>query len=212
VAEATNRPNLPLAATPAGRNPRLVPRPPRDSAPGIHHIGSGASGPSIYFRDDLDHAIWTRLFAAIVRRYGWKAIIVVELSTHWHAIVETLDFSLSEGMQRLNGEYSKRFNERYLRVGYLVRDRYWSRRKSTEAELVDAYSYDANNPVLAGLVSRAEDWKWSSFATTVGLSQTFEFVDATSVLAHFGAFPETARAALLAHVTALAARSQQAAP
>jgi REP-associated tyrosine transposase len=183
-----------------------MPRPPRDCAPGIHHIGGGASGPSLYYRDDIDHATWTRLFARTARRHDWTVIIVCQLTTHWHAIVETLDWSLPDGMQFLNGEYSRTFNERHARVGYLVRDRYWSRRKSTEAELVNAYAYVANNPVLAGLVRRAEEWQWSSFATTLGLAEAFAFVDASLVLAHFGRTPATARQALRQHVTGLTER------
>ena len=184
-----------------------MPRPPRDFAPGIHHIGSGASGPSQYYRDDIDHASWTRLFAATIRRYGWKCIIVVQLSTHWHAIVEVPDHSLPAGMQYLNGEHSREFNARHTRVGYLVRDRYWSRRKTTETELLNAFCYAANNPVLAGIVRRAEDWPWSSFATTIGLADSFSFVDAGIVLARFGRTPAEAAASLRHYVTSLGASS-----
>jgi hypothetical protein len=39
------------------------------------------------------------------------------------------------------------------------------------------------NPVVEGMCPRAEDWRWSSHATTVGLSNDFPFVDASRVLA-----------------------------
>jgi REP element-mobilizing transposase RayT len=183
-----------------------MPRPPRDSVPGVHHIGSGAAGPAIYYRDEIDFASWIRLFAATASRYGWTVIIVVQLTTHWHAIVEVTDHSLPEGMQCLNCRYSREFNERHGRVGYLVRDRYWSRRKTTETELVNAFCYAANNPLTAGLVKRAEDWRWSSYATTIGLSDAFPFVDASVVVAQFGPTPDLARAGLRQHVTGMAAR------
>jgi REP element-mobilizing transposase RayT len=181
-----------------------VPRPPRDAAPGIHHVGTGAAGPAIYFRDDVDYSIWTRLLVGTVRRYEWSVIIVAALPTHWHGIFEIGDHTLPEGMQYLIGEYSRSFNERHSRVGYLVRDRYWSRRKSTDAELVAAFGYVANNPTYAGIVARAEDWRWSSYATTVGLSDAFSFVDASRVTAQFGPTPGAARAGLRQYVTELA--------
>jgi putative transposase len=180
-----------------------MPRPPRDSAPGIHHVGSGASGPALYFLDDVDHATWLRLLVSTAARHSWKLIIVVQLSTHWHAIVDVADYSLPGGMQYLNGEYSKAFNARHGRVGYLVRDRYWSRRKTTAAELVNAYCYAANNPVAAGIVTRAEDWRWSSYSTTIGLSDAYSFVDASVVLAEFGPEPTRGRAELRRCVTSL---------
>ena len=181
-----------------------MPRPPRDFAPGFHHVGIGASGPSLYYRDEIDHASWTRLFASTAKRHGWGCVAFCQLSTHWHAILEVRDHSLPAGMQYLNGEYSREFNERHGRVGYLVRDRCWSRRKTTDIELVNAFCYVANNPVLAGIVKRAEDWPWSSYSTTVGLAESFSFVDASVVLAQFGSTPAKAAAGLRQYVTSLA--------
>jgi REP-associated tyrosine transposase len=183
-------------------SPRM-PRPPRDFAPGVHHIGAGASGPSQYFRDDVDHASWLRLFAKVLDRQGWTCIVVCHLSTHWHAIVEVRDHSLPDGMQYLNGEYARAFNERHGRVGYLIRDRYWSRRKSDDLELLNAYCYAVNNPVAARIVVRAEDWPWSSYATTLGLADSFLFVDAGIVLRQFGPDPAAAAVALRRYVSGL---------
>jgi len=163
-----------------------VARPPRDLAPGIQHVGVSAAGSAPYFNDDLDRAIWLRLFVSTVSRHRWRCIAVCLLSTHWHAIVETPDGSLALGMHRLVGGYSKRFNSRHARAGYLVRSRYWSRRKDSPAALLEAFRYVARNPVAAGLVDRPEDWRWSSFGATVGASDLFGFVDAADVLGEFG--------------------------
>lgn len=163
-----------------------MPRPPRDLAPGVQHVGVNAAGGAPYFYDDLDRSIWLRLFVATVSRYHWRCLAVCLLTTHWHAIVETPDGSLAAGMHRLVGGYSKRFNDRHMRVGYLVRDRYWSRRRDTREALLGAFRYVARNPVAAGLVDRPEDWPWSSYGTTVGVSAMFGFVDAHDILGEFG--------------------------
>jgi REP-associated tyrosine transposase len=163
-----------------------VPRSPRDLAPGIQHLGVSAAGAAPYFQDDLDRAIWLRLFVATVSRYRWRCIAVCLLSTHWHALVETPDSSLALGMHRLVGGYSKRFNERHARAGYLVRGRYWSTRKTSPPEVLEAFRYVARNPVGAGLVDRPEDWRWSSYGATVGVSDMFNFVDASAILGEFG--------------------------
>ena len=164
-----------------------MPRSPRDLAPGIQHIGVSAAGAALYFMDDLDRAVWMRLFAATVSQYRWRCVAVCLLSTHWHAIVDVPDGSLARGMHRLVGGYSRRFNARHVRTGYLVRDRYWSRRKDTPAGVLEAFRYVARNPVAAGLADRPEDWRWSSYGTVVGVSDMFGFVDATNVLGEFGA-------------------------
>jgi putative transposase len=163
-----------------------VPRLPRDLAPGIRHVGVSAAGAAPYFLDDLDRAIWLRLFVATGSRYRWRCVAVCLLSTHWHAIVEVPDDSLARGMHRIVGGYSRRFNERHGRTGYLVRSRYWSKRKDSAAALLEAFRYVARNPVAAGLVERPEDWPWSSYGATVGASDMFGFVDAAMILGEFG--------------------------
>jgi len=164
-----------------------MPRSPRDLAPGIQHVGVSAAGAAPYFLDDLDRSIWMRLFVSTVSSYRWRCLAVCLLSTHWHAIVETPDSSLAQGMHRLVGGYSRRFNDRHGRTGYLVRGRYWSRRKDSPEALLEAFRYVARNPVEAGIVSSPEDWRWSSFGATVGVSDMFDFVDADDVLGEFGA-------------------------
>jgi REP-associated tyrosine transposase len=175
-----------LAPRRAGDHPRKMPRPPRDRSPGFHHVGVSASGPAPYFRDVVDHIDWIRRFAALLDRWSWRCLAFCQLTTHWHALVEVADDSLSTGMHWLNAEYSKAFNARHGRVGYLVRDRFWSRRKASDEALLTAYRYVVANPVRAGIVDRAADWPWSSFATTIGSSDAFPFVDASPILAIIG--------------------------
>lgn len=169
--------------------PLAVPRAPRDLAPGVQHVGVNAAGAGVYFHDGLDRATWLRLFVSTIDRFAWRCIAVCLLSTHWHAIIDLPDNSLATGMHRLVGGYSRRYNERHERAGYLVRGRYWSRRKASPDAVLEAFRYVARNPVSAGLVEHPEDWRWSSYATTIGVSDTFGFVDASDVLGEFGTTP-----------------------
>lgn len=176
---------------------------PRDRRPGFHHVGVNASGPAPYFRDEVDHIDWIRRLVRVVDRQGWTCLAFVQLTTHWHALFEVKDDSLSRGMHWLNSEYSHAFNARHGRVGYLVRDRFWSRRKEDESAVLEAYRYVVNNPVRAGIVERAEDWPWSSFATTLGVSTAFPFVDASRILSTLGGSEQSARARLRTFVDGL---------
>ncbi len=173
-----------------------MPRPPRDLAPGIQHVGVNAAGPANYFRDEIDHMMWMRLFVRTLDRHGWTCIATCQLSTHCHALVQIPDDSLARGMHELNSEYGKRFNARHGRVGYLVRDRYWSRRKVTAEDILTAFRYIVENPVKAGIVKRPQEWYWGSYATTIGLARTFPFVDASTVLDELDPVRKTAIAAL----------------
>jgi putative transposase len=171
---------------------------PRDTEPGIHHFVVGATGPSDYYRDHIDRLDWLRRFIRTLDRYGWSCLLFCQMTTHVHALVDVPDRSLSEGMQRLNGGYGREFNERHGRSGALIRRRFWSTRMQSEEQLLAAFRYAALNPVRARMCGRAEEWYWSSVATSCGLATTFPFVDTTAVMSALRATTDDFARALLA--------------
>ena len=170
---------------------------PRDTEPGIHHVVVGATSSSEYYKDHIDRLDWLRRFIRVLDRYDWKCLLVCQLTTHVHALVDVPDRSLSEGMQRLNGGYGREFNERHGRRGALIRRRFWSKRIVSDEQLLAAFRYAALNPVRAGICGRAEEWFWSSFATSCGLATTFPFVDASLVVSVLQVAPSDSAGALL---------------
>lgn len=170
----------------ATRKLGFVPARPRDSAPGIHHVWVNATSHWPYFVDDVDRLAWIRLLVRVRERHGWRVLAFCQMTTHVHALLEVPDNSLPAGMEYLNREYGKDFNARHGRHGHLVRKRYGSRRVEGARDLLGAYAYVVLNPVDAGACDRPEDWRWSSYATTAGLTEDFPFVDAALVLAEVG--------------------------
>jgi REP-associated tyrosine transposase len=79
-----------------------------------------------------------------------------------HLIVETTQRDLSIGMQKLNGRYAQRFNQRYDRVGHVFQNRFSSYVIESEEHFERALAYVAANPIEAGLCERTEDWPWMS--------------------------------------------------
>ncbi|HJX46394.1 MAG TPA: hypothetical protein VJ375_01005 [Gaiellaceae bacterium] len=177
-----------------------MPRKKRDTAPGIHHVVVGATGPSPYFADDIDRITWVRFLLKMLAQYKWTCVALCQMTTHVHAIFEVPDESLPIGMHTLNTAYGKRFNARHDRLGNLLRTRYWSTRMKDDAQLLAAFRYAARNPIRAGICERPEDWFWSSFATSCGLALTFPFVDASRVLSLLDASPTAPGQALIALV------------
>ena len=160
-----------------------MPARPRDLAPGAHHVWVKATGNWPYFIDEADREKWIHLLERVAGDRAWSVIAFCEMTTHVHAIVDIPDRSLALGMQYLSREYGKRFNLRHGRTGNFVQRRYGNRRIVSGRDLLGAYAYVVCNPVKDGACRRAEDWRWSSYAKTLGLSSDFAFVDATLVLA-----------------------------
>jgi hypothetical protein len=96
-------------------------------------------------------------------------------------------------MKQLNMAYSRDFNARHDRVGQFVRRRYGSRRIVDGRDLVAAYAYVVLNPVSAGLCPRPEDWRWSSYGTTMRISDDFPFVNPSLAVAEAGGSTEALR-------------------
>jgi REP-associated tyrosine transposase len=171
-----------------------VPSPPRDRNPGVHHIWVNATGNWNYFMDSVDRMQWIRRLLHECQRRQWKVLAFCQMTTHVHALVEIGDESLPLGMEQLNREYSKDFNLRHHRAGHLVRKRYGNRRVDSAHDLLGTFCYVVLNPVKEHLCSRPETWRWSSYATTIGLANDFPFVDASLVLAELGGSVDALRA------------------
>ena len=170
-----------------------MPPPPRDTAPGLRHVWVNATGNERYYIDNDDRLTWVRLLAKVLDRFDWRCVAFCQLSTHVHLIVSVPDTSLPLGMKELNMAYSSDFNARHERVGQFVRRRYGSRRIVDGRDLVATYAYVVLNPVVAGLCPRPDDWRWSSYGTTLRISDDFPFVDASLAIAEAGGSPERLR-------------------
>ena len=152
-----------------------------------------ATGHERYYVDDEDRIAWIRLLVRVLDRFDWTCVAFCQLGTHVHLIIDIPDASLPLGMKQLNMAYSRDFNARHDRGGQFVRRRYGSRRIVDGRDLVAAYAYVVLNPVDAGLCPRPEDWRWSSYATTLRISDDFPFVDASLATAEAGGTTEVLR-------------------
>ena len=139
-----------------------MPRTARAALPdGIFHItGRGVARASI-FLDELDYADFQMALLRVEEEFGWKLHAYCLLPNHYHLIVETTRADLSAGMQRLNGRYAQRFNQRYDRVGHVFQNRFGSYVIESEEHFERALAYVRANPVEAGVCRRIVEWPWA---------------------------------------------------
>jgi putative transposase len=130
-----------------------------------------------HYRDDIDRVSFLRRLAGVTTRMQWRCIGFCLMLTHYHLIVEVEDAVLPIAMQALNHGYAWDFNRRHGLRGHVQSGRYGSRRLADSEGLIATYAYVMNNPVEAGLCSRASHWSWSSFRGTLGVSERNSFVD-----------------------------------
>ncbi len=158
----------------------------RDVSAGKFHVWTHCVwAAEAYYRDDLDRLDFLRRLARVTAEMEWRCMGFCLMRTHYHLIVEVADGVLPTAMQALNHGYACTFNRRHGLRGHAQSSRYGSRRIGGHEELVGAYAYAMNNPVEAGLCSRASSWRWSSLGETLGLSERSSFVDDGPVLGCF---------------------------
>lgn len=85
--------------------------------------------------------------------------------------IETIEPTLSRGMQRLDGDYAKHFNRRHHRIGPLFQGRFLAQLVDSESYLLELARYIVLNPVRARMVEQPGDWPWSSYRATAGLER-----------------------------------------
>ena len=72
-------------------------------------------------------------------------------------------------MHKLSLSYAKAFNKMHARVGPLFQGPFRAISIDSDEYLLDLSRYIHLNPVSAGLVSRPEEWEFSSYSEYVGI-------------------------------------------
>jgi Transposase and inactivated derivatives len=162
-------------------------RPLREVEPGgYYHFGSrGNNRQPLYWVDD-DRRDFLDILASGVERHTWIVLAYCLMPNHFHVVAQVPEGGLSEGMQYLNGGYSRRTNGRYGRTGHLFHNRFWSKAIEGDGQLLENCRYVVRNPVRAGLCSSPERWRWSSYRASAGLDRAPAFLAVEVLHAFFG--------------------------
>lgn len=131
--------------------------------PGLpHHVTQrGNRGEQIFFNDD-DYRAYFFLLKEAIEKANSQVWAWCLMPNHVHLIIVPSDEDgLRRSVANAHRRYSARINARNNWTGHLWQGRY-SSVVMDEAHLYNAIAYVSLNPVRAGLVRRAKDWKWSS--------------------------------------------------
>jgi putative transposase len=154
------------------------------------------------FTDDHDRERYLELLGAVSRKLGWRCLVYCLMSNHVHLVLEVPDRTLSRGMQLLSGSYAQAYNLRHGWIGHLFQGRFHSEAVEPEGHGLELTRYVPDNPRRAGMVKRADDWRWSSLRAVLGKARAPAFLDEGWTLRQFSGNLRRARAAYGAFVEA----------
>ena len=108
------------------------------------------------------------------------------MDNHYHLLVKAPEPNLSKGMRRRNQVYTQAFNHRHSRVGHVLQGRYKAFIVDKDNYRLELCRYIVLNPVRAGMVKSAKDWRWSSYRATANLAKAVDGLQTDRVLGLFG--------------------------
>ena len=129
----------------------------------IYHVMARGNARQKIVRDDVDRRRLIDGLDQTVVRCGWELLSYVVMGNHLHLLVKTPRPNLGAGMQSFLSGYAIWAGRRWRRPGHLFQGRYRTEMIEDESYYWTVSRYIHLNPVRAGLVSRPEQWEWSSY-------------------------------------------------
>lgn len=145
---------------------RLVGRARRITAGGIvYHALNRANARVNIFADDGDYAAFERALAQAVQRCNMRLLSYIVMPNHWHLVLwPQMDGQLTDFVRWLTLTHTQRWHAFHesAGAGHLYQGRFKSFPVQEDQHLRVVCRYVERNALRAGLIQRAQDWRWSS--------------------------------------------------
>ncbi|MEX0641584.1 MAG: transposase [Pirellulales bacterium] len=154
-----------------------MPRPLRPIDDGlIYHVINRGNNRQNVFRKQADFAAFLAALAELKERKPFELYGYCLLNNHFHLLVRPTGDTISRIMQSLLVSHTQRYHRHYKSGGHVWQGRFKSPVIQNDEHLLTVLRYIEANPLRAGLVKRADDYRWSSYMVH-GLGQADELVD-----------------------------------
>jgi putative transposase len=140
---------------------------PLRAAPGgfVYHALNRANARQLIFQRDEDYQAFERILAEVQERVGMRILAYCLMPNHWHLVLwPRREGELSAFMRLLTLTHTQRWHahRRTAGSGHLYQGRFKSFIVQDDSYLLAVCRYVERNALRAGLVERAEDWRWGS--------------------------------------------------
>ena len=143
-----------------------MPRPPRaDEAGAIYHVLNRRNARQRIFRKESDYEAYERIVLEGLDRYPVDLFSYQWMPNHWHMVVRPRENgAMGKLLYWVSMTHSARYHAHYHTTGegHLYQGRFKSFPVQDDDHFRIVCTYVERNALAAGLVSRAEDWRWGS--------------------------------------------------
>ena len=131
----------------------------------VFHVLNRGVGRMRLFLKDADFEGFERIIEKTLESCPMRICAYCLMSNHWHLVLwPERDGDLAAFMQKLTITHVRNWQENRKRVGsgHLYQGRYKSFPVESDDHFYQVTRYVERNALRANLVSRAQDWRWSS--------------------------------------------------
>ena len=136
-----------------------------DEAGGIYHALNRANMRATLFRKEEDYAAFERVLAEGLDLHQVKLYSYQLMPNHFHLVLSPqVDGEMSRFMGWVVGTHTMRYHAHYHTggMGHVYQQRYKSFPVQDDEHFLVLCRYVERNALRAGLVSRADQWRWGS--------------------------------------------------
>jgi len=148
----------------------------------VSHITQRAAGKEPLFLEDSDRLYMLGLLKDVSLKQSVNVYAFCLMGNHVHILLSNQEENLYDAMRDLFSRYAMWFNKKYERKGHLFGGPYRQAVCLDDGYLLAASVYIHLNPVKAGLVSAAEEYRWSSVRLYCEEGAPESFVDPHFIL------------------------------
>lgn len=153
----------------------------------VYHVLNRANARATIFESEEDYAMFETILMEAKKKFPMRILAYCIMPNHWHLVLYPgVHQNLPAFMHWLTLTHTQRYHvvNGTGGLGHIYQGRYKSFFVQTNEYFLQLCRYVERNPVRAGLVKRAEQWRWSSAWRRVhGLKQDQILLDSWPVVA-----------------------------
>ena len=131
----------------------------------VYHVLNRANARMTPFEDDGDYGAFEKVLTQAHEHVAMRTVSYCVMPNHWHLILWPRgDGDLSRFMHWLTLAHTQRWHAAHETTGsgHVYQGRFKSFPVQSDAHFLTVCRYVERNPLRAGLVARAEQWRWGS--------------------------------------------------
>jgi len=142
-----------------------------------HHVTQRGNARQFILASDAERTVYLDLLRQSLQQHPLSLIGYCLMSNHVHLVViPRKEEALAKALKEAHGRYASYWNGAHASSGHAWQGRFYSCPLDA-GHLWEALRYAELNPVRAGMVAQATQWKWSTAAAHCGEAEPAAFLE-----------------------------------